>query len=425
MNIQIPSSLNLRFLLLLPYLLLLIAGLTVPSDGNHGILSIKSLAFIGSVFSLSLYLYIQNSISWNQSKLLLFLLSSLTCLLFWFEWNDMNDELSKSAAFDQFKIFSLTLGMIALSLYVVEQKLLSYTSFVRNILYFNFAFSVFKVGLVALYLIGFIQINDFLQMLGIQYMSMGIIGNLSRLQTSMDIATPFLILFMLQQDKLGLKLNKPFKIAYLTFSTLSIFLSFSRYLFLIGLCSLMFYWCTLSVRKMVPRLFLTFLVVTAGLTWIGWDKVYQAIEMRFFSEATSDSDLVRVEQIRALMKEFDKQPYFGKGLGAFSPDVIRDTNNPHSYEVQWVAFLMQFGIVGISLILIPVAIVALNYLKPPIDRIKLSFLFLFCLWLLSGFTNPFLISLASGIIYSLFALTAKQLVCQPSITKADAVFFGT
>jgi hypothetical protein len=399
----------LRFLFIIPYILLLFAGLAVPSDGNHGILSIKSLAFISSVISLIVYITISNRVSKAQLKLIIFFLFSLGFLLLWAILNNSKDSLNIHSLFDQFKIFWLTLSVIGISLFVVEEGLISYPTLLKTILYINFTYSAFKVFLTLLFLLQVIQLDVFLKFLGIRYMSMGIYANLSRLQTSMDILTPFLMLFLFTSDELKVHLKPQFKNAYVIISLIAILLSFSRFLFFVAGCSIFFYWMTLSGRKIVKRFSLSFLVVCALCTWIGWDKVYKVVEVRFFSEAVEESDSVRVQQIRALMNEFDKAPLLGGGLGSFAPDYIRDETNPHAYEVQWVSFLMQFGLIGILLMMIPILLITIQYLTRPFTRLKTAYLLLFFLWILSGFTNPFLISLASGILYSLFILTAKQL----------------
>jgi len=96
-------------------------------------------------------------------------------------------------------------------------------------------------------------------------------------------------------------------------------------------------------------------------------------------------------------------------MGGYAESYVRDTKVRHSYEVQWVAFLMQFGLIGMLFLLLPLCFVCWKFCKPPFTIAKLSFFFLFILWLLSGFTNPFLISLTSGIIYSIFILAGMIL----------------
>ena len=80
-----------------------------------------------------------------------------------------------------------------------------------------------------------------------------------------------------------------------------------------------------------------------ALAVIGPDNVAEMIEKRFFSNETAVSDQTRIIQIKALMREYDQFPLLGKGLGGYTKESIRDEKLMHSYEVQWAAFLMQFG----------------------------------------------------------------------------------
>jgi hypothetical protein len=116
-----------------------------------------------------------------------------------------------------------------------------------------------------------------------------------------------------------------------------------------------------------------------------------------------------MQQIQALYREFDQAPLLGKGLGAYAVDNIRDFQLKHYYEVQWMAFLMQFGLLGVLLLMIPLGMVSYRYCLAPFSMQKLSFLLMFFLWIFSGFTNPFLLSLTSGIVYTLFLLPGYDL----------------
>jgi hypothetical protein len=138
----------------------------------------------------------------------------------------------------------------------------------------------------------------------------------------------------------------------------------------------------------------------------GPSRVYKVIELRFFSEQSSKSDETRNSQVKSLIKEFEEVPFLGKGLGGHTEEGIRDNKLKHSYEVQWVAFLMQFGIIGISLIISALLLILWPMASPPFTVEKGSLLCMFLLWVLAGFTNPFLISLTSGLIYAIFLTAA-------------------
>lgn len=399
-----------RWIFIIPYLLLLVVGMIVPSDGSHGTLSLKSLAFISSTISLLLYAIFY--CRWNgvQIKQLLFLSAAVSFLTIWVVISLVQGETQISSMADQFKLFVLTVSVAAMSLFVAEEKLLSYQTFLKIIIYSNFFYSVFKLTMVGLYFLGLLDLKFFLTKVGIRYMTMAIYGNVTRLQTSVDIVTPFLLFFVLQSKQLQVVFSKSFKSSYLIVSVFSIFLSFSRFLLGITAASLFLYWCNRQVIGKMRGVLSILIIGLLAVSWIGVERVQSIIEMRFFSSLAMDSDAVRTKQINALLHEFEEYPLLGKGIGAYSGTVIRDAINFHSYEVQWAAFLMQFGLFGLTLILIPLGWIGLQFLHFPLSWMKFSCFCIYLLWLISGFFNPFLISLTSGIIYGLFAWTGRRLI---------------
>lgn len=404
------SLLSFRSFVLLPYFILIIAGLTVPSDGGHGILSLKSLAFLATVSTVSLYLTASQKLSLSQFKILCFLLCSLTFLLAWMMISLAYGETPTSSAWDQFKICWLTVSVVAISVFVVTEKLISYATLLKTIIFANCVYSTFKVGLVLLHLMGIIHMWSIVDALGIRFMSMSILGGMPRLQTSIDIATPFLLFFFLQGKQLGITWNKRFRYFYLAVSIFAIFLSFSRFLMFVAALSFFLHFLTLQFRILVRALPIFLIACVVGLSLIGFDNVYMIVERRLFSNDNHASDQTRIEQVDALMEEHQQFPVFGKGLGGFAAKSIRDGQIMHSYEVQWVAFLMQFGLIGIVLVLLPMGMIVIKILTRPLNGSKIGLFVLFLSWLFSGFTNPFLISLTSGILYTVFLLGGKALL---------------
>ncbi|MFI5342736.1 MAG: O-antigen ligase family protein [Chlamydiales bacterium] len=398
-----------RWIFIIPYLLLLIVGMIVPSDGSHGTLSLKSLAFISSTASLLIYAIFYCRLNVAQIKQMLFLSTAVSFLTIWVVISLIQGETQISSMADQFKLFVLTVSVAAMSLFVAEGKLLSYQTFLKIIIYSNLFYSVFKLTMVGLYFLGLLDLKFFLTKVGIRYMTMAIYGNMTRLQTSVDIVTPFLLFFVLQSKQLQVPFSKSFKSSYLVVSVFSIFLSFSRFLLGIIAASLFLYWCNRQAMDKMKMLLSVLIVGLLAVSWMGVERVQSIIEMRFFSSVTKDSDAVRTKQMNALLNEFDEYPLLGKGIGAYSETMIRDAINFHSYEVQWAAFLMQFGLFGLAFILVPLGWIGLQYLHPPLSWMKFSFFCIYLLWLISGFFNPFLISLTSGIMYGLFAWTGRRL----------------
>lgn len=407
-------------ILLFTYLLMLCTGLVLPSDGNHGFFAPKSLTFFAAAFSFLFYLIGHRSYDRSQLKATSLILFAISFLLFWYVVGIEQDPLRPSGQLDQFKVFLITLFVPFISYYIVKQKLITPQRIIRVVVYANFAYCATKILLMFLHVIGFINIWVVMQKTGLRYMSMEIFGSVGRIQTSVDIVTPFIVYFVLQSEKLGLALSGRFKWMYFGISLLSNFLSFSRFLLFVYLISVFFYWMTIKLSHMIKIAIAAFAAMIVGIIIITPEKAMSVVEKRLFSKDNYYSDLTRHDQINALMEGCSQDPFFGKGLGGYNPECIRDHLLPHAYEVQWVAFLMQFGIIGILLLLVPIGIISFRLVEPPVSMTKITFFLLFGLWLLSGFTNPFLISLTSGIVYALFILAAECL--NPRLLKRKAIF---
>jgi hypothetical protein len=69
---------------------------------------------------------------------------------------------------------------------------------------------------------------------------------------------------------------------------------------------------------------------------------------RFNFSSDDPSTLERFLQIPALMDKIGERPFFGNGFGAFAR-VIRSTERPFSYEVDFLATWMKLGLIGAAL----------------------------------------------------------------------------
>lgn len=394
-------------LLTLPFFFLLSVGLIVPSDAQHGILSIKSLAFLFAMGALASYAALRQKITPSQLKLLAFAFISISVLLLWLLISLAREQTTPTSQFDQFKLFLITLAVPLSALYIVKEGLVTPQHIFKTAIYASFAYALVKVLLVALHMLHIVNAWDVINALGIRYMRMGIYRGLDRFQTSVDIATPFLLFFLLQSRSLNLSFSTPFRFCYILVSLLSTFLSFSRYLIFIYMTSYFLYWLTLRPKPFIKVGAVLALACIAAIFAIGPDKVERIVHRRLFSLNSFHSDATRVKQANALLEAYQETPIIGKGIGGYVPNHIRDIVLLHSYEVQWMAFLMQFGLFGLLLLLAPLIFIGWRLIEAPFSRVRYSFLGAFILWLLSGFTNPFLISLTSGIIYALFCLASE------------------
>lgn len=394
------------------FFLLLIVGLVLPSDANHGILAPKSLSFLLAVVSFIFYVLTRPTLKASQANSFIALIFFLFFLGIWYVVGIGQDPLMVSAQFDQFKVFATTLFIPFAAWYYIEDRLITPKQIFRCAIFAQASYCTVKIALMLLHVLKIINLWPLMLKTGLRFMSMNIVGDLGRIQTSVDIVTPFLVYFVLQSDNLGLNLSKRFRSYFLLISFLSTLLSFSRYLIAVYVIAILLHGITLKVGKQVKYWAVCLLVLFGGVVAAGPEKVGKAIEMRLFSSNNYYSDLERRIQVDALMNQCEIHPLLGSGLGGYSKECIRDKELPHAYEVQWVAFLMQFGLIGILFLLIPLTYIAARFLHPPFTTDKFGYLSLYTLWLLSGFTNPFLISLTSGIIYSFFLIAPCQAALQ-------------
>jgi hypothetical protein len=65
-----------------------------------------------------------------------------------------------------------------------------------------------------------------------------------------------------------------------------------------------------------------------------------------FSDAESQSR--GPQQFDALLQGWLEQPFFGAGLGAVAPRVIRSVEQPWAYELSYLALLFHVGVVGVA-----------------------------------------------------------------------------
>lgn len=399
-----PRLLITSRIFLIPYFLLIIVGLSLPSDGSHGLLSPKSITFFSAVIGFVLYLLTEKKIKQSHLPLALFFISFILFLLIWTFVGLTNSNTPASVVADQFKLFSITLSVPLMTYYLYKNQKISAEKMLKMCVYTNGAYCLTKITLIIFHLIGWVNIWDILQQVGFKLQSMTIFGSLQRLQTSIDISTPFIFMVALFSEQLNLQIKPRTRNAYLALAIISNFFTFSRFLFFVQGCAFLFYFCSLSFNKIQKTFLISLAFLITTVVSVGPENITTSINHRFFSQANNQSDQTRVVQVNALLKQHEQAPYLGVGLGGHVPSLVRDNKNQHSYEVQWVAFLMQFGIFGVLYLLICVSMIGYSLLKPPINRTKLAFFSLFILWILSGFTNPFLISLQSGILYTLFLL---------------------
>src|SRR5262249_46576800 len=132
-KVIMPVQRNL--LLLFPYYILIFVGLVLPSDGNHGLLSIKSLSFLASCLVIGLYASVRKKMAATQLQLFTFFFSALAFLILWLYISMLRQQTTPTAQLDQFKLFFVTVIFPLLTIYLVKEGLITPQRFVRIVIY--------------------------------------------------------------------------------------------------------------------------------------------------------------------------------------------------------------------------------------------------------------------------------------------------
>lgn len=164
---------------------------------------------------------------------------------------------------------------------------------------------------------------------------------LIRVQTSSDIIVVTLMPFYWMMKKY----KKSVRGLLFVLSGIYTLIVFSRVLIVEFCCfafvAVLYYW------KKIPRKVRYIGVALLAVSSIVWLKpVVKMIEFRFFSSFAAESDDVRQIQMRALMNGVKESPIFGHGFGSYISGYTRSESIPFSYEIEYLSFVYQMGIVG-------------------------------------------------------------------------------
>lgn len=237
------------------------------------------------------------------------------------------------------------------------------------------------------------------------------IGNFTfyRLMVANDGLPYIYFSFYLLFDK-----NKLKKILLLFLIGIYTFITYSRVYMIQCLFIIVIYIFIYLTNKNVTfykklRLFLlTSIVLTIVCITLNQLGFLEALFKRFNSDSATYSDNIREEQFEHLMKGFKENFLFGNGTGAYIKNYLRSDTILYSYELEYLSFLYQFGLIGFILIILPTIILYYNlcFFKNMDFKIKLMLLSNFLFFLVKPLVNPgFLSSNAGFLIVAMFACT--------------------
>lgn len=114
-----------------------------------------------------------------------------------------------------------------------------------------------------------------------------------------------------------------------------------------------------------------------------------------FDVGSSGDAATRVEQAHVLLDRFADRPVFGWGLGATTPGYVRSDSQPWAFELTYVSWLMQFGLVGtlayaVAFAGIVVAAARAGRRRPELAAVLVALTTGMIIFLIGNATNPYL-----------------------------------
>lgn len=314
--------------------------------------------------------------------------------------NNVNviDSISHSIAiFSLFCVIFLSIALIYLDNEVVDA--------LKRLIVFSVAiYSILKLLICFLIGIAFFSPNS-VQSILLHYFNFEFIGldagYFYRIHIPIDFLLPLVFLYVNQNgNKAFSPLIKNIVNVVVVFAIL---ISYSRLLyFIFFVVLLLLSFSFLKNKKIIKRTVYIFLGII-GLFFISYFAMDFFVE-RYSGKMADASDGPRIEMYTALVNIINLFPLLGKGLGASSDSLIRFADMPWYYELQWLSFVAQFGVVGFSVILGLALFPVFMVLFRGLTYFSFSVLIIYFLWLGVGIFNGFMLTSSAGVIFLFFIL---------------------
>jgi len=381
---------------------------------------------IKAVFSVILFLLVlghalNNGINKQIFNATLFLIAASTFLLLWLFIGLLKFEGSEFYGLTQMKDFVATISATWVGYYLYRSNVFKWQFFFLLVLWSHVTYIFVKLIFFCLIVTNVISLGAFVDavrdIFHVTIVSLDLLAvfeglSFIRLDLLNDSLSPFLLLFLLNVDLFKVKITP--KVRYLIYLLLflNLVISFKRSLIMAALIAIAYSVVVLMKSNARLTTVITLTVATLLLYSIYPVELNYLFTERFLSASQEASDITRSEQIGILINEFSENPLFGKGLGGYSKLQIRAVDLPYTYEVQWLAFLMQFGIIGLIIVFLIYSLTIAPILKSGLIvdfKVKSIILLAFVLWGLMSFTNPMMTASFCSVFYTLLLLSSLEL----------------
>jgi hypothetical protein len=188
---------------------------------------------------------------------------------------------------------------------------------------------------------------------------------------------------------------------------ISLFLTYSRYLWLYGAIAIALSYIVSKANKYyiyrgeavsvsVAKMAVVSIGILLSLVAGGADIIVE----RFTGDSALSSDSQRVVMFFPLFNAFLDNPLMGIGMGAYVNEIIRVERLPWNYELQWLSFAMQFGVLGVTVLIVIAISPFLIFARMTIYG--MSYTIMYALWVTVGVFNSFLLTSAAGVVFATF-----------------------
>lgn len=235
-------------------------------------------------------------------------------------------------------------------------------------------------------------------------------GVFYRVHLPIDYLLPISIYYLIQNH---LQLGKPSKkisAALLCLFISAAIISYSRIIYAYVAISLLAPLITSRITTIGLIKLLTAIPILAILVFsTKYSEISGFLSNRYSGAYADNSDATRKLMFSALSETFQQYPLLGRGLGAGALNYTNMEKLPWYFELQWLSFAMQFGIIGILIIATIAASPLITSLRLKPRKYHLSISALYLTWLGVGIFNGFMLTSAGGIIFLFFLiLTTPQ-----------------
>ncbi len=365
-------------------------------------LHVKVIAF--GIFAAAFSLYIiaeRDSVSIND---ILFAAWVATFLLFLTFTSLVRGSAETAEIVGELGDIATTIVVSSLGYLLVRNRVVRPESVVMTVVYAMCGLSLMKFGFAAaLYSMGLQGFNVMDVVFGeapavIDLVPLYSNFLLPRIGFSADILLPVAMFALVAPSISGIRPAKFLKGLLVIILLASAILAYSRYNWMLCVVALVFAVIIENVRK---TWIIVAVVIMASL--FSFNEAFTAFaQARFASNSSSVSDEIRVEQFKQLAAAFEDHPLMGIGLGGHV-QIIRSFTRTYSYELQWIALLMQIGVIGMSFLLLLIFAAAYDLFAAR-HRAKRWLLLFFLLYLGAAFTNPNLTTSFAGGAFLLFMM---------------------